>query len=343
MFVLVAIASAPAWGQETGPNDRNETERNPMRVPDASASVPLYNVGYGPLRLSAQSPFQALRLQAPLDPPSSLAQGHWELRETTTWSRMWAYSDDYLLDYETMNSVHSVVYGIHPMVQMELGAGEGSRFGGSLDGFVRDFHDLFGIDQHGRSSFPRGTYAFRVAGRDGQTDVEESRGRPTEYLFVALHHTLTDGSETLPAISWSFSLRTPLREDPYFRGEPIEAAASISLSKRWGDLIGYVTLGVGIYGNEEFAGLDLRPFGFSLLGAVEWNLFDQASLVFQYLWSQGAVLRFGPFSEPSHEIGLGLKIEVTKGTVFEIGAIENIVVFDNSPDFGIHAGLTVRF
>jgi hypothetical protein len=30
-------------------------------------------------------------------------------------------------------------------------------------------------------------------------------------------------------------------------------------------------------------------------------------------------------------------------TVFELGLIENIIDFNNSPDFGIHAGLTVRF
>ena len=35
--------------------------------------------------------------------------------------------------------------------------------------------------------------------------------------------------------------------------------------------------------------------------------------------------------------------ELAERTVFELGLIENIINFNNSPDFGVHAGLTYRF
>ena len=52
---------------------------------------------------------------------------------------------------------------------------------------------------------------------------------------------------------------------------------------------------------------------------------------------------FDPFSEASHEITLGWKWEVVPQGVLEIGVVENLVTFDNSADFGIHAGFTQRF
>ena len=52
---------------------------------------------------------------------------------------------------------------------------------------------------------------------------------------------------------------------------------------------------------------------------------------------------FAPFSKASHEITLGWKWEVAPHGVLEIDVVENLVTFDNSADFGIHAGFTQRF
>jgi hypothetical protein len=50
-----------------------------------------------------------------------------------------------------------------------------------------------------------------------------------------------------------------------------------------------------------------------------------------------------PFSEFSHEVVVGWKWELGQAGVLEIGLLENIVTFDNSPDFGVHAAFTQRF
>ena len=62
------------------------------------------------------------------------------------------------------------------------------------------------------------------------------------------------------------------------------------------------------------------------------------------LVSEGvAVRRFDPFSVASHEITLGWKWEVVPQGVLEIGAVENLVTFENSADLGTRAGFTQRF
>ena len=58
---------------------------------------------------------------------------------------------------------------------------------------------------------------------------------------------------------------------------------------------------------------------------------------------EGVVEDFAPFSDPSNELTLGWKWEVVHNGVLEVGLIENIVSFDNSPDFGLHVGYSHRF
>ncbi len=52
---------------------------------------------------------------------------------------------------------------------------------------------------------------------------------------------------------------------------------------------------------------------------------------------------FGPFEDTSKEVTVGYKWELRKKGSLEIGAIENISSFDNSPDFGVHVGFSQPF
>ncbi len=88
----------------------------------------------------------------------------------------------------------------------------------------------------------------------------------------------------------------------------------------------------------------LEDSQFASLAALEWRYRPKRSFIFQWLLSGASVVGdVGPFAESSNEVTLGWKAEVRKLGVLELGLIENIVTFDNSPDFGIHAAFTQRF
>jgi hypothetical protein len=76
---------------------------------------------------------------------------------------------------------------------------------------------------------------------------------------------------------------------------------------------------------------------------MEWRFTPWMSLLIQYLVSEGVAEDLGEISKPSHEVTLGWKGEVKKGTVVEVGLIENVITYGNSPDFGIHLGVKHRF
>lgn len=359
LAIALALAALAAAAREAAGQDF-DTERRWTAIigedgrplppsgfaPPESPAFPQPNVGYGPLRLSSQSPFQSLRLGIPADPPSTLRRGHFEIRETTAWSKMWAKTDDYLLNFEVMTQTQSVVYGITDGAQLELGAVESTRFGGRLDGFVRGFHDALGIDQAGRDQYRHGEFHFQVRDKKSGSwiTIEEDRGEVSaEYLFLTLHQTITGGSDWLPAVSISLSVKGSLQDSPDLSGDALETAGSVTLAKRFGDFYAYLSAGLAWYGDELFRGIDLRSMGTTFMAALEWNFTEGASVVLQQLRTSGVLMGYGDLSKPSYEISLGVKVEVDPGLIFEFAMIENIIVFDNSPDFGIHFGMTTRF
>src|SRR5262245_32361967 len=136
---------------------QEEEKRERLQDPPSLEPLPapplgMSNVGYGPLRLASQSPLHLLRAELPVEAPSTLAEGRWELRESLTWSRMWAQAENYLLSFETLGQSTSFAYGLTERIQVELGAVATTRFAGDLDGFVKNFHDTFRLEQGGRDT-----------------------------------------------------------------------------------------------------------------------------------------------------------------------------------------------
>jgi hypothetical protein len=155
---------------------------------------------------------------------------------------------------------------------------------------------------------------------------------------------VTCGTAVLPALSWSLSVRREIGQARGLEGgSGIDVALALAASRRWGDWYGYLTLASTWFGRDEVYGIPLTSHQMSLLAAAEWRYRPRTSAMVQLLATQGVAKDFGPFSDPSWEITLGWKSEIAEATVLELGLIENVITFDNSPDFGIHAGITTRF
>lgn len=311
-------------------------------------AICISNVGYGPLRLPSQSPFQSLRQGLLPRIPSTLSQGNIELHETETWANLWARNEeDWLIDAETLQSHLSIAYGLTDTLQFEIAAEDKSRFGGAMDAFVQEFHDLFNIDQGGRDEVPRDRFSAEFAASPGNPPVRltnRHRGSYSRSLVATAQHNVTCGTLDLPAIAYSATLRADLGDaEDLTNEEPADLGLSVSVAKRFGDVYLYLNLGYAWFGKEEFRGIELKTTQGSGLLAFEWRFADEMSLVAQYLLSEGVTEHLGRFSEPSHEITLGWKGEILRGTVLEVGLIENVIVSDNSPDFGLHAGISLRF
>ena len=313
------------------------------------ASICYSNVGYGPLRLGSQSPFQSLRYGIDPRTPSTLAQGQWEAHVTETWSNTFVYEPDkaLLLDFETLDTRFSLAYGVLDELELELEFENRTGIGGIMDRFINAFHRTFGLTDAGRHNFPRNQFQIQISDNQGKPALALDNGDAGSFsnaLLLTVQHNLTCGTEYMPAFAYALTLRADLDNGPGLSGKmPVEPQISITGSKSVWELYFYASLAFGYFGTEHIGGIDLRHTQWSGLVATEWRFASSMSLVLQYLWSEGVAKDLGDFSQPSNEITLGWKWELAERTVFELGLIENIINFNNTPDFGIHAGLTVRF
>ena len=278
--------------------------------------------------------------------PSTLADGQFELNWTESFANVFAFEEnDFRLDYLTLNSTLSLAYGISDTVQAEIAVGNLLRNDSYLDPVVDVFHDLFGLGDSGRDDFPDNENIIDLELRNGVEIEDTSSGSEATNVTLTLEHNLTCGTAVWPALAYAVSGRWDAGGDAELEGSsPFSVGVSGAASKRLGEsFYTYLGLGYNWYGLDESRGLPLVDEQWGGLAALEWSYRDQRALVLEYLINEGVAVDREPFDDPTHEVHLGWKGEIHRGTVLEIGLIENIINVDNSPDFGLHFGLRHRF
>ncbi len=313
------------------------------------AETYLSQVGLGPLHLASQSPFQSLRLGLVQQAPSALERHQIEVRVTGSWVNQWSNGLErgtFFLDYETLAMTFGLTFGLTDRLQLAVELEERSRFSGSMDSLIVGFHDAFGLKQDGRDGLPNDSFRIRLAPDGGEPIVDlgpEASGSFNRTIALTLQQTLTCGCGRLPLISYAVTGRWGAGGEDFETRGAVDLGLSVAAARRWGRWHGYFTMGFSRSTRERLLGIDVRRSQQSMLGALEWHRWPRASLVLQWLRSQGSARDFGPFSKSSNEVSLGWKKELVRDGVLEIGIIENLVTFENSPDFGFHLGYAHRF
>lgn len=348
LFVLFAGVTLPwgaagiAWAAEEEPvvcplTPRASQESGPCEG----------NACRGPLTLRGQSAFQFLRLSLIPVGVEPLPAGSWLLSATTTWTNRWAWKKNkYLVDAEVLRVGFAATYGVTDWLGLRIEVPFCVRGGGIMDGFIQGFHDAFGLGQAGRDQFPKDQFEVALWRKDGTQFrlTAEDSGIGLEDMILSSQFRVTEGSRYLPQAFLVLHLKVPTGDEGDLYGSgSVDGGVSVLLAKRIWKFFGYVSAQYTRFGGIEIAGIPMRADQISVLTALEYPWCDRISLVVQELVNTGAARDFYQFSEASHEISFGAKVETMAGTVFEMGLIENLFRFDNSPDFGVHFGLSRRF
>jgi hypothetical protein len=339
-------SSRPAPVQEVEVPESTEVTLTPEGY--RSLSQCFSNVGFGPLRLSSQSPFQSLRIGLVPLTPSTLAEGQWEFHLGVADSNVFIKKPgEYLLEFDLVQSSLSIGVGLTNDLEADLEYDQRSRIGGFMDQFIQHFHRAFGLTNQLRETEPLNGFRLQLPASQSHPAVDlghRSEGPYSNTLSLALRQNLTCGSEDWPAVAIGLILRTPLGASSDLEHEgPVDPGVTLSIAKRVGDFYFYASGLVAYYGHDSFHGIPLRPVQLSGLLAAEWHFFDWASMVLQYQISQGVAEGLGPFGSPASELALGWKIEVLPRALLELGVIHTLLNNENSMDFGFTLGMTYRF
>ncbi|HEX6177459.1 MAG TPA: DUF3187 family protein, partial [Thermoanaerobaculia bacterium] len=62
---------------------------------------------------------------------------------------------------------------------------------------------------------------------------------------------------------------------------------------------------------------------------------QRTSVIVQYLFNEG-IAATGSLGRHAHEVTIGGRMRIANRTSIDFGLIENVLNYDNGPDFGIH-------
>lgn len=355
LSILIPILAQPALAQQAVssallPQDEATTDEATVPLhdtqPQDAGSYARGQVGLGIFETPSQSPLQLPRVGIRPRIPSTLRKGQWQLGWRETLVNMWAQEDsdpEFRLDYGSLYSALVVGYGVSDSMQIELEYHNQARFDSILDPVTEAFHDLFGLDDSGRDDFDDHDNAIEFP--DLGIDIDES-GSIRDNLVLTFQHTFHEGQGSWPTLSWYASYRENLYTNSQAAGEESNSfAVGIGGAKRFNERnYGYFSLGYVFHEDDDFEGInvELEDKQLSILLAYECRYRPDAAFVAQYLYTGESASDLDPFDKASNEFVFGWKKQLNRQTLLEVGLIENAIVEDNSPDFGIHFGLTWR-
>ena len=184
-----------------------------------------------------------------------------------------------------------------------------------MDNFIIEFHDLFGIDQDGRDKAPSGKSTLLLLDGNGHTQADLGSADRFNNSGVQLMSSfiLHPGTKILPAICLSgvvqYGLETPFSDDE----DPFDVGVGIGLSKRWSPRwFSYHAFHYTHYTQTDMPELTFEENGFSTTHALAWQQSRRLSFLLQYMYHEGVVKNLDSLSDPSHELGVGLKWETWK-------------------------------
>jgi hypothetical protein len=251
----------------------------------------------------------------------------------------------YVIDAEALRFTVSAAYGITSRLELQAAFPLSYRGGGILDRFIENFEGLLGVPNEQRKQAPRNRYLILIHGNDGQTFERSGAdsGWGIEDATATLRYRLAVGTETTPAVTASVILKIPAgRAASLFSSSGYDFAGGFSVGQRVGRFNLYGSL-VGIhYATTQIVSVEFRPNQFSLFTGAEYRYSPRTSWLLQTLVTSPGAKHFGDFSKSSYEITLGFKHLLSANLLLEASVLENLFIFDNSPDMGFHVGVLWR-
>ena len=346
---------APAGGQAPAGDEA------PSLVHPDSETPPLERWGRGPFEV--QDVFLlALNRLSPWARSPEIA-GHLELEVGVkgVWSNSYAFARNRLLvDAEVRQLITTIRFGLFDRVELGLWIPYEWRGGGSLDGFIDDFHKTFGLPDADRDERPHDRYAAGGTQKNGKAWSYDHAGYGFSDLITEARVLITEGTEVIPALTATLRFRLPTGRGKFDLSDGVDVSIGLDASQRLGDLplIVYMGLAYTYYADSRVDDLDLYRHRFFYYVGAEWEIFEYLSLVFHFwvetpretkLWDDASNLGpLAPRADPDFGnvityIAAGFKFEPIEDLIFELGILENIIDPEISADYTMMLNVSYRF
>ncbi len=312
--------------------------------------------GLGPLNLSPVGLSDVFRSIPSFVAPNDHPEGKLQITFTTRMINIWAYHlvpdvslpviDQYppypflygsfLLDMEIYHMCMRASFMSSPNTRLELIVPVEYQGGGITDRPIEGFHRLFNLTQHRRDQWPRSRCYFMFVTPYGQRVTYGSGDIGGFYIGnIGLGGSWKIRASS-PALSLRLLVNLPTTNEPYPFDEGLSVTAQASLSWRHGNLFFYHGLGYTWYESDKRY-IDVKTGRFSFMTAIEYAMTRNFSIVLNSI-AASPTADYPELEDYIVEVSVGLKKRLKTSTV-EFDLIENLLYYDNSPDFGLQLSI----
>jgi hypothetical protein len=297
---------------------------------------------FGPLGTSTHGIFQTATVGFIPNVPTNIKQDEFSSRilmeSAQVFNNELKGNPNYFANFEFDRLSFDTQYGISDKWQVGINIPVESIDGGVLDGFIIHFHDTFGINQNGRTNYPRDK-AILLVNDQQMVHPQTSIG---DIMLNTNYKILTDINYPQIMVGLQVKLPTAGLDTLYIDHRP---GVGLSINTFYEIEGWYSNLGISVAttGGGTILDQKLRWYENSIFFMVEKQLFDQISVVAELTTQSGIAIDFGQFSKWSWTSVAGFKYRIDKNLVIELGITEHIILFSNNADFGVFTGLTYKY
>jgi len=298
------------------------------------------NTGLGYLTAPSLSPGHILRPSSIFVPSAIGARGTERVDFDSHWGNVWNYTpNQYMIDGEWIRSTVRYSYAVKDNVSFGLAVPIVGRTGGFMDSPIEHFHSAFQLGNANRDQFPRNRSLITVNDKGVARTVVEGDSWGLGDVSGFVQSRLTEGTSVLPAVTFQGEMFLPTGNETELRGmgAPALAVSSVA-SKRLGGGPYLMFLGLGFQycDADDIVMIRIRDEQITGLAGVEYQYSKSLGFVVQYLASSAVAKHYYAFAKPSHEVSAGFKWRVNARESLELAVVENVAVFQNSADIGVH-------
>ena len=298
------------------------------------------NIGLGYLTAPSLSPGHILRPSSLFVLPAGGPEGSRRIDFDVHWANIWNYEpDEYLIDGEWFRSNIRFSYALKDTLSLGIAVPIIGQTGGFADPLIENFHDTFHFGNANRDEFPQNRSLINVYTNGGSHAIAKGDSWGIGDVSLFMVSRISDGNGILPALLVQGQISLPSGDEDELRGlgAPSIALSAVA-SKRLGGspFILFGGLGFQYCTADYIAGLELHNEAWAGLAGLEYQYTPSLSLIAQYLGSSPVAKNYYAFSDPTHEVSVGFKWRITRYITVEFAVVENILIFDNSADIGIH-------
>ncbi|MBT5872070.1 MAG: DUF3187 family protein [Candidatus Latescibacteria bacterium] len=334
----------------------------PILVP---LSVSAQREPFGPFAVRDQFPVKLLFLSLRPDAAPLLPDGSLRLSTQFAYSNTYAVTSpvgdptraatyyqaapltEYRLsvDTETLRITFDLGWRIDDRWQIGLEFPLMVQMGGFLDSTIEGFHGLFNLSNGGRENTPRNDYGVYVA-RNARFWISEQQPPPVRIgdTVVRLKSPIVEAGGRFPSVSVLTAVKLPTGSFDHLSGSgSLDLQLALLVSQRIGAsvVLHYNLARTKLGTPDQHVGFPVKSAIISQMFAFEYIASDRLSVIGQILGNTSPFPKgmLGPLDRTAYEINAGIKYVMKEDLRLEVGLIENVSQFQNTPDVGVHARL----